>query len=97
MLNGTQIQKKSTFRIVFYIRTDFRRNDFKQTVLFLEIHSPLDWTSRESLWLPAIGIWGYPIRAYKWLGAISVMFHVCMASGPHSSISEEFLHYNSQA
>ena len=26
------------------------------------------WTSRESLWLPAIGTWGYPIRAYKWLG-----------------------------
>ena len=50
------------------------------------------WTSRESLWLPAIGTWGYPIRAYKWLGAMSVMFPVCKAPGPHSSISEEFLH-----
>ena len=23
------------------------------------------WTSRESLWLPARGTWGYPIRAYR--------------------------------
>ena len=51
------------------------------------------WTSRESLWSPAIGTWGYPIRVYKWLGAaMSVMFPVCTAQGPHSSISEEFLH-----
>ena len=42
--------------------------------------------------LPAIGTWGYPIRAYKLLGAMSMMFSVCMAPGPHSSISEEFLH-----
>ena len=47
---------------------------------------------RESLWLPAIGTWRYPIRAYKWLGAMSVMFPVCKAPGPHFSISEEFLH-----
>ena len=50
------------------------------------------WTSRESLWLPAIGTWVYPIRAYKWLGAMSVMFSVCKAPGPHSSISRKFLH-----
>jgi len=52
------------------------------------------WTSRESLWLPAIGTWRYPIRAYKWLGAMIVMFPICMAPWPHSSISEEFLHCN---
>ena len=39
-------------------------------------------------------LWRYPIRAYKWLGAMSVMFPVCKAPGPHSSISEEFLHSN---
>ena len=49
------------------------------------------WTSRESLWLPAIGTWRYPFRAYKWLGAISMMFPVCMAPRPYSSISLEFL------
>ena len=49
-------------------------------------------TRRENLWLPAIGTWGYPIRAYKWLGAMIVMFPACKAPGPHSSISEEFLH-----
>ena len=49
-------------------------------------------TSRKRLWLPAIGTWGYSIRAYKWLGAMSVMIPVCMTPGPHSSISEEFLH-----
>ena len=42
--------------------------------------------------MPAIGTWRYSIRAYKLLGAISVMFPVSMAPGPHSSISEEFLH-----
>ena len=36
--------------------------------------------------------WRYPIRAYKWLGAVSAMFPVCKAPGPHSSISEEFLY-----
>ena len=49
-------------------------------------------TSRESLWLPAIVNWRYPIRAYRCSGAISVMFPICKASRPHSSISEEFLH-----
>ena len=29
----------------------------------------------------------------KWLGAMSVMFPVFKAPGPHSSISEEFLHF----
>ena len=51
------------------------------------------WISRENLWLPAIGTWGYPIRSYKWLRAMSVMFPVCMVPGPHSSISEELLHF----
>ena len=52
-----------------------------------------EWrTSRESLWLPAIGTWGYPIWAYRCKGAMSVMFPVSMAPGPHSSISEGFLH-----
>jgi len=50
------------------------------------------WASRECLWLPAIGTWGYPIQAYKWLEAMSVMFPISMAPEPHSSISEEFLH-----
>ena len=49
------------------------------------------WKSRESLWLLAIGTWGYPIRTYKWLEAMSVMFPVCKAPGPHSIMSEEFL------
>ena len=44
------------------------------------------------LWLPAISTWRYPIRAYKWLGAMSGIFSFCKAPGPHSSISEEFLH-----
>ena len=35
------------------------------------------WTSRESLWLPAIGTWRYPIQAYKRLVAMSVLFPVC--------------------
>ena len=35
--------------------------------------------------------WGYPIRAYKWLGAMSVKFFCPLAPGPHSRISEEFL------
>ena len=35
---------------------------------------------------------GVSIRAYKWFGAISVMFPICVAPGPHSTISEEFLH-----
>ena len=48
----------------------------------------------ESLWLPAICTLKYPIFAYKWKGAMSVMFPFCMAPGPHSSISEEFLHYS---
>ena len=39
--------------------------------------------------LPAIGTWGYPIRAYRCQGAMSVMFPI---PRPHSSISEEFLH-----
>ena len=38
------------------------------------------------------GTWRYSIRAYKCLGAMSVMFPVCRAPGPHSSISEEFRH-----
>ena len=50
------------------------------------------WTSRESLWLPAKGTWGYPIRAYRCSGAMSVMLSISMAPGPHSSISEGFLH-----
>ena len=50
------------------------------------------WTSRESLWLPAIGTWGYPIRTLKWLGEKSVMFPICKAPRPNFSISEEFLH-----
>ena len=49
------------------------------------------WTSRESLWLPAIGTWGYPIRA-RVREAMSVMFPISMAPGPHFSISEGFLH-----
>ena len=36
----------------------------------------------------------YPIRAYKWLEAMSVMFSISTALGPHSSTSEEFLHSN---
>ena len=50
------------------------------------------WNSKESPWLPAIGTSGYPIWAYTWLGAMSAIFPVCKAPGPHSSISEEFLH-----
>ena len=38
------------------------------------------------------GTWRYSIRAYKWLRAMSVMFPICQAPRPHSSISEEFLH-----
>ena len=34
------------------------------------------WTSREILWFPVIGTWGYPIQAYTCLGAMSVMFPV---------------------
>ena len=48
------------------------------------------WTSRESLWLPAIGTWRYPIQAYKRLVAMSVLFPVCKAPGTNSRISEEF-------
>ena len=36
--------------------------------------------------------WRYPIRTYKWLGAMSVMFPICKAPGPHSSILVEFMH-----
>ena len=50
------------------------------------------WTRRESLWLPAIGTWGCPIRAYRYKRAMSVMFPISMAPGPHSSISEGFQH-----
>ena len=35
---------------------------------------------------------GYPIRAYRCKGAMSVMFPISMAPGPHSSILEGFLH-----
>ena len=38
------------------------------------------WTSRESLRLPAIGMWRYPLRTYKLL---RVMFPVCKAPEPH--------------
>ena len=50
------------------------------------------WTSRESLWFLAIGTWGYPIPAYRCQGAMSVMFPISIAPGPHSSISKEFLY-----
>ena len=50
------------------------------------------WTSRESLWFPVIGTWRYPILAYKWLGAMSMMFPIYKTPRPQSSISEEFLH-----
>ena len=50
------------------------------------------WTSRESLWLPAIGTWWYPIQAYICEGAMSVMFSTSMVPRPHSRISEGFLH-----
>ena len=51
------------------------------------------WTSRESLMVARYRYldWRYPIRTYKWFGAMSVMFPLCEAPGPHSSISEEFL------
>ena len=39
-----------------------------------------------------LGTWMYPIRAYKWLGAMSMMFSVCKAPRLHSSISEKFLY-----
>ena len=38
----------------------------------------------ESLWLS--GTWSYPIRAYKLLRVISVMFPVYKAYEPHSSM-----------
>ena len=50
------------------------------------------WTRRESLWLPAIGTWGCPIRAYRYKRAMSVMFPISMARRPHSNLSEGFLH-----
>ena len=50
------------------------------------------WTSRESLRLPVIGTWGYPIWAYTPKEAMSVMFPIYMAPRPQFSISEEFLH-----
>ena len=61
----------------------------------IQVNDEERYTSRESLWLPAIGTWRYRIRAYKWLWAMSVMFPVCKAPGPgpYSSIAEEFLHF----
>ena len=37
------------------------------------------------------GTWGYPVRAYRCQGAMSVMFPISMAPAPHSSISEGLL------
>ena len=45
LANEDDLQSKSVIKeivlgIDFYMRIDYRRNDFKQIVLFLEIHSP---------------------------------------------------------
>ena len=39
-LFSKSIIKEIVLRTVFYIRIDFRRNDFKQMVLFMKIHYP---------------------------------------------------------
>ena len=51
LANEDDLQLKSVIeeivlRIVFYIRIDYHRNDFKQIVLFWEIHSPLIYIAR---------------------------------------------------
>jgi len=91
-IGGQGGDKSTTFTAKGCVLSTQQEKSFKWT-------DPSEWwwkeerlTSRKRLWLPAIGTWGYPIRAYKWLGAMSVMFPVCMTPGPHSSISEEFLH-----
>ena len=40
-LQSKSVIKEIVLKIVFYIRIDYRHNDLKQIVLFLEIHSPL--------------------------------------------------------
>ena len=45
-LQSKSVIKEIVLRINFYIRIDYRRNDFKQIVLILEIHSPLVYTAQ---------------------------------------------------
>ena len=37
----------------------------KLQVGLIQVNDDEERKGRESLWLPAIGAWGYPIRAYK--------------------------------
>ena len=49
------------------------------------------WTNRESLWLPVIGTWRYPIRDYKLLRAMSLIFPFCKASFQYINYSQAAL------